>query len=305
MIKLIVSDMDGTLFNSNQEISPLNLAAIEAAKEQGVRFMIATGRSMDTVGPTVDKYGLTCSFLLMNGAEVRDEKRKIISTTDIDNSLIENLTQVLEKMGYIPEYMTNEGAQICGTLEKMQLNMGYRMLCLDRSHSMTLEEAIEVGKTSVFMNTLTRNDSLKDMLERKLEIRKIIVFNPDGNVNVKNRMELAEQFPELSVLSSYPENIEINAKNATKGYGLEKAIEKLSIKKEEVAVFGDGLNDLSLFERFPNSYAPENAQPEIKKRASEIIPNNNEDGVGKKIFELLYKNKEECDGGKDEDNSYR
>ncbi len=305
MIKLIVSDMDGTLFNSNQEISPLNLAAIEAAKEQGVRFMIATGRSMDTIGPTVDKYGLKCSFLLMNGAEVRDEHRKIISTTDIDNSLIGKLTQVLENMGYIPEYMTNEGAQICGTPEQLELNMAYRVLCLDRSHTMTLDQAIIAGRTSIFMKTITRNNSLKDMLARKLEIRKIIVFNPDGNVNVKNRMELAEQFPELSVLSSYPENIEINAKNATKGYGLEKAIEKLFIRKKEVAVFGDGLNDLSLFERFPNSYAPENAEPEIKKRASEIIPSNNEDGVGKKIFELLYKNKEECNGGKDEDDSYR
>ena len=68
----------------------------------------------------------------------------------------------------------------------------------------------------------------------------------------------------------------------------------MSIAKEEVAVFGDGLNDLSMFELFPNSYAPANAEPEIRKRAKEVIPSNNDDGVGKKIFELLYKNKEEA-----------
>lgn len=293
MIKLLVSDMDGTLFNSNQEISPLNLAAIRDAEKQGVRFMIATGRSIDTVAPSVDKYELHCSFLLMNGAEVRDEQRNIISTINIDNSIIRELTQELESRGYIPEYMTNDGAQICGSKERQELNMGNRMLCLDRNHTMTLEEAIEAGKTSVFMKTLTRNDTLEDMLNKNLEIRKIIVFNPNTSANTKNRMELAEQFPQLSILSSYPENIEINAKYAQKGYGLEKAIEKMGIKKEEVAVFGDGLNDLSMFELFPNSFAPENAELEVKKRAKEIIPCNNDDGVGKKIFELLYKNKEE------------
>ena len=58
MIKLIVSDMDGTLFNSNQEISPLNIAALKEANKKGVKFMIATGRSMDTILPTIKKYDL-------------------------------------------------------------------------------------------------------------------------------------------------------------------------------------------------------------------------------------------------------
>ena len=72
MIKLIVSDMDGTLFNSNQEISPMNLAAIKEAEKQNVRFMIATGRSVDTIAPTVKQYDLHCGLILLNGAEVRD-----------------------------------------------------------------------------------------------------------------------------------------------------------------------------------------------------------------------------------------
>ncbi|MGN0152838.1 MAG: Cof-type HAD-IIB family hydrolase [Lachnospiraceae bacterium] len=293
MIKLIVSDMDGTLFNANQEISPLNLAAIKEAKKQGVRFMIATGRSMDTIGPTVDKYEIDCGFILMNGSEVRDEDRNIISTINIDNNIIPKLAGILEEMGYIPEYMTDQGAQICGSKEKMELNMGYRMMCLDRTHTLTLEKAIEKGKTSIFMDHLTRHDTLEDMLSKKLEIRKIIVFNPKVEVNAINREKLIQLFPELSILSSYPDNIEINAKYAQKGYGLQKAIEQMGISKEETAVFGDGLNDLSMFELFPNSFAPMNAEPFIKEKAKEIIPSNIEDGVGKKIFELLYKNKEE------------
>lgn len=291
MIKLIVSDMDGTLFDSNQEISPYNLAAIKEASKQGVHFMIATGRSMDTIKPILERYNLVCGLLLMNGAEVRDENLHIVSTTNIPNKMIMGISDELEKMGYIPEYMTNKGAQICCTEDMMQKNMGWRMMCLDRSHTLTLEEAIEAGKTSVFQKMLNRNESLGDMLQNNLEFRKIIVFNPDTSFNAANRDKLQKLFPELSILSSYPENIEINHKHAQKGYGLMNAIENMGIRNDEVAVFGDGYNDISMFELFENSYAPVNAQSAIKAKAKEVIPSNDDDGVGKKINELLFNNK--------------
>lgn len=291
MIKLIVSDMDGTLFNSNQEISPANLAAIKQAEKNGIHFMIATGRSIETIGPTLEKYDLKCGLILMNGAEVRDEDLNIISTINVDHQIISELAKMLNMQGYIPEYMTNKGTHICGSKEMMEKNMGWRMMCLNRSHTLTLEEAIELGKNSIFQMTLTRNDSIDEFLKKDLEIRKIIVFNPNTEENKKHRSELQEKFPKLSILSSYPENIEINNKYAQKGYGLLKAIEKMDIKKEEVAVFGDGYNDMSMFELFPNSFAPVNAEQEIKDKASEIIPSNNDNGVGKKINELLFLNK--------------
>lgn len=287
MIKLLVSDMDGTLFNSNQEITPFSLNAIKKAQEQGLRFMIATGRSIETIGPTLERYNLKCGLILLNGAEVRNEELNIISTIDISYDIIPRLAKVLEDMGYIPEYMTNQGSQICGTEEMMRKNMGWRMMCLDRTHTMTFEEALEKGKTSVFQKALTRNESLEEMFAKEVEIRKIIVFNPLSNTNGDNREALKKMFPELSILSSYPENIEINSEFAKKGTGLEKAIKKMGLTKDEVAVFGDGYNDLSLFELFPNSYAPENAEEGIKELAKEIIPSNNDDGVGKKILELL------------------
>lgn len=283
--------MDGTLFNSNQEISPYNLAAIQNARRNGVQFMIATGRSMEAMQPTLEKYELQCSLILMNGAEVRDENHNIINTINLDCNTIPKIAKRLEEMGYIPEYMTNNGSQICTTEEKMILNMGYRMLCLDRNHTLTLEQAIEKGKNSHFMNILTRNESVKDMLAKNLEIRKIVVFNPDKEMNTKNREILIKEFPEFAILSSYPENIEINAASAQKGYGLEQAIVKMGFSKDEVAVFGDGLNDISMFEVFPNSFAPMNAELEVKEKAKEIIPSNDDDGVGKKINELLYHNK--------------
>lgn len=291
MIKLIVSDMDGTLFNSDQEISPYNLAAIKQAEKNGVRFMIATGRSMQTIKPTLEKYDLKCGLILMNGAEIRDEQLKIINILNVDNSIIPKLAERLLNMGYIPEYMTKDKAYLCGTEEMMETNMGWRMMCLDRSHTMTFEEAKEAGKTSVFQKNLIRLDSIDNLLEQGIEVRKVIVFNPNTEININNRKILQKEFPELSILSSYPENIEINHEKAQKGSGLMQAIKKMNIEPDEVAVFGDGFNDISLFELFSHSYAPANAELAIKEKASEIIPSNNDDGVGIKINELLFHNK--------------
>lgn len=283
--------MDGTLFNANQEISPYNLAAIQNARRNGVQFMIATGRSLETIQPTLDRYRLQCGLILINGAEVRDENHNIISTINIDEKVMPDIIKRLEELEYIPEITTNEGIQMCGTMEQMERSMGYRMMCLDRSHTLVLDKAIELGKSSVFMDVLTRNQSFDDLCSKNLEMRKIIVFHPDKEYNYKNREQLIKEFPNLSIVSSYPENIEINAKKAKKGIALETAITKMGISKDEVAVFGDGLNDISMFELFPNSYAPVNAEIEIKKKAKEVIPSNNDDGVGKKINELLYHNK--------------
>lgn len=91
----------------------------------------------------------------------------------------------------------------------------------------------------------------------------------------------------LVCMSSFPVNVEITNAQAQKGWGLEKAIEVMGIRREEVAVFGDGMNDYNMFTCFPRCYAPENAVEPIKALAKEVIPRHDEDGVGKTILRLL------------------
>ena len=80
MIKLIASDMDGTLINSSHEISSRNLNAIRRAQESGIEFAIATGRDYSMVKPFLDKYQLKCEAIVMNGAEYRDCKGEVIES---------------------------------------------------------------------------------------------------------------------------------------------------------------------------------------------------------------------------------
>ena len=68
MIKLIASDMDGTLLNSKHTISEGNIKAIKAAQEKGLHFTIVTGRSYDMVKPLLNEFDIQCECILMNGA---------------------------------------------------------------------------------------------------------------------------------------------------------------------------------------------------------------------------------------------
>lgn len=78
MIKLIASDMDGTLLNSKHKISNKNLEAIKKAQEMGIKFTIATGRMYEDVKPLLDECDLICQCIVLNGGEYIDEKGKVI-----------------------------------------------------------------------------------------------------------------------------------------------------------------------------------------------------------------------------------
>lgn len=284
MIKLIVTDMDGTFLNSCQEITEYNRSAIEYAQSKGAEFMIATGRNYTTIRPMLEEYHITCSCMLLNGAEFRDKTGKIVRKTPISYKKGKELIRLLEHQGFYPEIMDSDGFYSIYSKEQVKPGMLGRMRCL---HPQASEQELEeLMLESVFYQKLQYGDSLEDLEEQGVEISKIIVFHQDRKLIEETKRKI-HQLGGLIASSSFPNNIEINDIHAQKGIALSEYIQEQGIKKEEVMVFGDGLNDYSLFTEFPNSFAPVNAMKEIKEMAGAIIESNNEDGVGKTIFRCL------------------
>lgn len=284
MLKLIVTDMDGTFFNNEQEISEYNLNAIRKAQEKGVRFMIATGRNNDTIGPIKEQYGFRCACLLMNGAEIRDEQENIISKKSLDKTDMIRSVNILREYDMYAEFMTNKGVYIAMTPDEAKYVMIDRMKCL--RPDLSEDEIIALIPDTIYYKYLHFIDREEDLLDDAFEVYKMIAFHNNADVCTQVRKVL-EKETKVCALSSYPTNVEINNKSAQKGIALKKAIQIMGIEPDEVAVFGDGLNDKTLFTEFKNSYAPENAIPEIKALAKEIIDYNYNNGVGKKIMELI------------------
>lgn len=284
MIKLIVSDMDGTFLNNHQEISEYNLNALKYAQSKGVEFMIATGRNHISIKPLVEKYGIHCSCMLMNGAEFRDSRDQVQKKIPISYEKGKKLLDLLESQGFYPEIMDSDGFYTIYGEEEARISMLGRMRCLRPDASET--ELEKLMNESVFFNSMIRLKSYEELQERGILFSKTIVFNQDTAVIADTKKKVME-LGGLAVTSSYPTNVEINDIHAQKGIALSEYIAERGIKKEEVMVFGDGLNDYSLFTEFPNSFAPENAMEEIRNIASEIIESNENNGVGKTIIRYI------------------
>lgn len=86
MIKVIASDMDGTLLNSEHTISKRTYDIIQKVQRAGIRFMIATGRDFPSASDTLKRFPLCCDWVTGSGAEIRNEAGELLQTIPMDPS---------------------------------------------------------------------------------------------------------------------------------------------------------------------------------------------------------------------------
>ena len=108
MIKVIASDMDGTLLGDDHKLAPRTVQAIRRACDAGVRFMVATGRDMNGVLQELDGTGLVCDYIVGSGAEVRDPRQNIISRVQMDTGVCGEIYDVLRQYPVSTIFMTGE-----------------------------------------------------------------------------------------------------------------------------------------------------------------------------------------------------
>lgn len=284
MIKLIASDMDGTLI-FDQKISKENLEAIRAAQKKGIKFAIATGRAYEDVKPFLDQYGLTCECVVLNGGEYRDIAGSIVEGIYIDKSLVTEIMSILSEGNLAVEIYTNNGYYTTNTEEEIFDSMVKRSKIF-RPHITDSNEIYRNALNHPHFVKMKYITNIDEFLKSNVEIGKFISFADTANELYGPREKL-NKLRGIVVSSSFTTNIEINDRYATKGRILAKAAARMGINKDEVAILGDGFNDYSMFVEFPNSFAMENAIPEIKEVAKYITASNVEHGVAKAIYRIL------------------
>ena len=112
---------------------------------------------------------------------------------------------------------------------------------------------------------------------------------PFLNEDIKKKVlkSLSNEFDELKITSSGKDNIEINISSANKGNGLEKLVNILGIRLEEVAAIGDNNNDIEMIERSGLGIAMGNAIDEIKNKAGYVTVDNDKNGAAEAIIKIL------------------
>lgn len=284
MIRLIASDMDGTLLNNDHDIDIETVEAIRKAEEAGIIFAISTGREYDSVKVLLDKHNIKAQCVLSNGAEYRDEDGNILDVINIKEESAKKIIEILDKNKMSARIFTEKGVFTTSTREMALQEVIFRTMSFNPS--LTEEEAREVAENLGFFTCLQFIDDLDKFFEEGVEVRKFVAFHSDIELIDKMKKVLGE-IEGLAISSSFRDNIEITDINAQKGIILEKVATKMDIAREDVMILGDSFNDYSMFEIFEETVAMKNAIPEVKAIAKYITDSNDNLGVAKAIYNVI------------------
>lgn len=285
MIKVIASDMDGTLLGNNHKIALRTLDAVHRACEAGIRFIIATGRNFQGAMQELKDTNLTCDYLVGSGAEMRNSERQIVSQKVMSMELCEEIYNVLSAYPISVIFCTDKEDYQIGTPEEIEEShiMHLKLFFLDMSTE-------EIMKTDMYQKMKKDTLVVQNFQElRELEVPVFKIFLSSENKDMLDAInkELSKN-KKIAVASSFPLNLEITDVEAQKGPVLKAYIESLGYTMDEVMVFGDSMNDYSMLSMdFGATIAMENADLEIKKVAKYITKSNEEFGVAYAIDELL------------------
>lgn len=290
MIKLFVSDFDGTLLNEMHVVSDETIEAIHALRESGVSFMPASGRDYLAIQQVLKPVGETMKCIAMNGGGYFNNNGEAIITYKLPKEKTLEIYDIVSKYDVVMDfYLENDRV----TLVENNLKATYIDYLMRSSH-MTLGEMIHFLKELNFDETVVQVNDINRIAE-------VGVINYEVNfANIEERNKCLKEVKKIegiSITSAFGNNIEMACAKSTKGDMVESVCELYGIKKEEVVVIGDNYNDVTMFKKFPNSYAMGNAVAELKEMTKFVADTNYNHGVAKVMYEVIERNKKEKETG--------
>lgn len=287
MIKVIASDLDGTLLNEHHTLSDVTRETIKKAQAKGLRFIIATGRAFKQVEQITTEHGITCDYIVSSGGEVRTPEKEVVYSGHMKLEDCKNAYEVLKNYTVPFVFNTEEGDYCIGTLQSMEDNVLDHIFAFNQSVSRE-----EIKKSSIYKNMVARTKvvpSFTALEELNPKIIKIFIFSKNLSMLGEIEQQLQPN-PNIAVASSFSNNLEITDVTAQKGPVLKKYIESLGYTMDEVMVFGDSMNDYSMLSmNFGATIAMENGDEKVKSVAKYVTKSNIEDGVAYAVEKLLEK----------------
>lgn len=286
-IKLIVTDMDGTLLNENIEITSRAREAIFRAQKSGLDFAIATGRTVNSGYSLAKEQGITCPFIELNGARMFDRNEELQFTREINKGNTKSLINILDNYGIHHEFITQEGTFSNKSLEDYIETFKHVFQSINKS--LTDNEALDIIQdrlSSLNIQTVDNFDFL--VQDPNVQLLKTIV-NASENLHILDDIqnEVEKKLPDLIVTSASTNNIEINNIHANKGKAVAEYAASQGYKPSEVITIGDNINDLTMLEWADHSYAVSNAHNDAKQAATYTAPSHTEDAVAQIIDRVL------------------
>ena len=279
-MKAILLDIDGTLTNSEKNITPKTKEALLKAQEAGIRLAIVSARTEKGLA----RFGRELDFehhhgihIACNGADIKDaETGKVIYSKMMEKSLVKAILEHLKKFQVTP-LITND--EYMYTNDVFGCNL----------------ETEKDGKKEIFNVVKYESRSNEYILCEKKDLAefwewdspKILVA---GEPEYLKRIaeEMAAPFDDQTSHGfTAPHYYEFNPKGVDKAIAIQTAFESMGITPDEMMAFGDQKNDISMIRYVKYGIAMGNAIEEAKEAAFDVTLDNDHDGIAEAIYKYI------------------
>lgn len=261
MIKMIATDIDGTILKWGLDFSPKLLKCVQELKENGIKLVLVTGRMHCATIPVAKKLGIDTPIISYQGGLIKDFNNKTLYQRNLPNNYAKEIIKWARK-------------------NNIHIN-----LCLDDKlyveHDNDIVKSYTDGKFIDY--TVCSFDDLSID-----NVNKILAIDPQDPDRVTGWVEeLKQKYPDLYIVKSTPYFCEIGSGEAKKSLGVEFLRNMWEIKKEEVLTIGDQNNDIDLVQAGGIGIAMGNGTPELKACADFITDTVENDGFVKAVEKFV------------------
>lgn len=267
--KLICFDLDGTLLNSQRQLSPINSEVLQNLEKAGHVVSIATGRLYKSACKIRSLIPADLEIICSNGAVVEAQGR-IIRRDQIPLELLRDLYPLAREHdvslafdSLYAVYHTKLGWTLMMNYFSNVINKG--SLHIRNIHVRDLDEYMRYAP--YFINGIV-----------------ISRTGPDKIAGLRRELESLDLF---NIESSAHNNVEIIPRDSNKGSAALLLAQRHGIYPEDIIGFGDGENDIKLLETAGIGIAMGNAPDVVKRRADLVIGNNDSDAIARTLETLL------------------
>lgn len=274
-IKLIVTDLDGTFLTSDKIISDVNLKVVEALHKKGIAFTIATGRMGLMVKAYKNELDINIPYITCGGSVIYNS----------DGTILKKITINTNSSMKILDFARENNIEYLVYLEE---DVYFPENSIRRKHFERYNEiASEKGEKLIEFNYINNNHS--ELVDGG--IIKILAVDKTGN-DLERLKSFIDTLDDVYYVMSEQIAMDILPLQATKGNAVLAIAEHLGVKTDEILVFGDYFNDISMFNITKNSVAMNQALDDVKKYANMITKSNDEDGVAYIINKYILGDKQ-------------
>ncbi len=271
-IKLIALDLDGTLLDSEKNLSQRNRNVLEKCIKCDIQIVPCTGRIWEAVPDDIRNFPGIRYAITTNGAVSEDlQEKKILDERKLDVETAIELLEFAKKFDVM--YDAYAGGLAFG--EPRFLN---------RMEDYGIPPAIQ---HLIWKSRKPVSDVIEQIKQLNRPVEKINYFFGDQNERTRVKSILKKR-NDVVVSCSIPSNLELNAPEATKGEAILRLASYLGIAPSETMGFGDEENDISMMRMAGIGVAMRNGADAVKAEADYITVSNDEDGVAKAIEKLVF-----------------